>query len=473
MNGIAKKLDFAKDYKIAIVFIAISILCVVSSLCWQFWLLLEVGLCLTSVIYFSKRFHDLLNIHLVAIGLIVLYSLPSTISILAGKIVLSENELLVFFSAIAIGLVGYTFGVLFFKGLFPCEKKESPKLSRKINALFWLTYKYRYLLAFIACTILFYVGFMHRGMSYRQSVAYRMETTGVIVYFNSLIPTVFSALMIAMISIVGDLKKYKKLSWLSYLFIILVILSVVGGRRIWIIALFACLMLSFQPYLKRRYMLLIIILAFFATFLISGGVRYARAGGSFTENAKKFYEYSLNAKNMTSTDLVWRWSSLNSPFSTFITLIKNVPEDVNFDYSAYIKDLSLLIPTVIYPERPLPYNQWYVKTFEPERFERGGGRTFYVLGFGYLFAGSIGVFIHLFLFGALFEWLNRFFKTIGAAAGLFLYSYFFMQLFRFVVGCGFIVFIKASLILGFLIPVALLFLFTLILDSLNLKRIRT
>ncbi len=113
------------------------------------------------------------------------------------------------------------------------------------------------------------------------------------------------------------------------------------------------------------------------------------------------------------------WSSFNSPFSTFIHLIKHIPQNISFDYYAYVNDLSLIIPKIIYPGRPLPYNEWYVKTFEPELFAVGGGKTFYVLGFGYLFAGLIGVFIHLFLFGILFEWLNKVFRMIGSAAGIF------------------------------------------------------
>lgn len=434
------------------------------------WLMLlcEIILWLVLVIHFSKGFRYFLNIHSIVISLIVLYSLPSTILMLQDKITMNNAEILILFSTIYIGLIGYTFGVLFFKRLFFFKKRKIAKLSKIINALFWLTYKYRYVLLFIICIVLFHWGFMPRGMSYRQSVTYRMETPGVIQYFNLLIPYVFSVLMVAMISIVGDLKKYKKLSWLSYLFIILVVLSIIGGHRIWIIALFACLMISFQPYLKRRHNLLIVIPVAIMILVISGGVRYARVGESFTENTNRFYEYFLNIKNMTFTDLMWRWgmNSITASFSTYITLIKNIPQNIKYDYSAYIKDFSLLIPTIIYPERPLPYNKWYVKTFEPEIFQRGGGKTFYVLGFGYLFAGPVGVLIHLFLCGILFEFLNKFFKMIGGAAGVFLYSYFFIELFRFVVGYGFIAFIKVNLILNFFIPITLLFLFTLIFNLL-------
>ena len=471
MNNLFNEIkNFVKNHRILFIFLVLSLFCGIISQYWQFWLIFGIVLYLILIFYFSNEFKNIFNIHIVALSLIVLYAIPSTILILRGEIPLDNDESLMLFSSISIGVIGYTFGSLFLKKLFSFEKKENTQLSKKLNALFWLAYKYRYILAFISGLVILYWGLMPMSMSYKESVVYRMETPGVIQYFSSLIPLVFSVLIVAMISIIGDAKKYKKLSWLSYLLITLVILSIIAGHRIWIIALFACLMLVFQPYLKRRHMLIIVILAFFMVFVISGGVRAARGGESIEENLKNFYEYFVNIKNMNLTDLMWGWSDFTVPFSTFITLVKNIPQNINFDYSAPIKDFSLLIPTIIYPERPLPYNQWYVKTFEPEIFKRGGGRTFYVIGFGYLFAGPVGVFIHLFLFGVLFEWLRKFFKMIGNAAGLFFYSYFFIALFSFVRGLGIASFIKNSLILNFLIPIFLLFFFVLFLNSLRPKK---
>jgi len=205
MKRLVKKLNFAKDYKIAIVFVVISILCAACSLCWQFWLLFEVSLCAMAVIYFSKRFHDLLNIHAVVTGLIVLYSIPSTILILQGKIELSADQRLALFSSICIGLFAYVVGVLFLKKAVFFEKRKNTKLSKRANRLFWLAYRYRYVLTFILCIILIYRGFMPRGMSYTESVSYRIKTTGAVGYLNLLIPTVFSALLVGMISIIDIL----------------------------------------------------------------------------------------------------------------------------------------------------------------------------------------------------------------------------------------------------------------------------
>jgi oligosaccharide repeat unit polymerase len=449
-------------------YLIISLLCGVISQYWQFWLIFGIILYIILLIYFSKKLRDLFNIHAVVLSLIILHAFPSTILILSGEIYLDNQESLMLFSSISMGLIGYTFGALFFKKLFSFEKKKNTKLSKNLNGLFWLTYRYRYVLAFISGLVIFRWGFMPMSMSYQESVWYRMEIPGVIQYFNSLIFTVFSVLTVAMISIIGDVKKYKKLSLLSYLLILLVILSIIGGHRIWIIALFACLILAFQSRLKRRHILVIIIFVVFMAFVISGGVRFARVGRSFTETLINFYQYFLIIRNMSFIDLMWGFSDFTIPFSTFVTLVKNIPQNINFDYLLPIKDMSLLIPTIIYPERPLPVAKWYVATFEPGIFARGGGVTFYAIGYGYLFAGPIGVLIYLFLFGALFEWFNKFFRMIGETAGLFLYSYFFSSLFVFVRGGEFFGFIK-YLLMDFFLPIFLLFLFVIILNSLKLK----
>lgn len=466
------KTNTVSQRKICVLAVIAIFLMSTVSIYWQFWLLLDVFLAILLIMFFSNQFRNIFNIHSVVISLIVLYALPSSISILQGEIEMSGDKRLTLFSSFAACFIGYLFGVLFFRCLFPFRKRKVGLLPKKINALFWITYKHRYTLAIFVCIMLAFRGFLPRGMSYRESVTYRAETTGVIRYFNALLPTIFSSLMIAMVSITGDLSRRKRLSWLSYLLITLVALSIIGGHRIWIIAIFACLMLCFQPYLKRRHMICIVVTAFFATFIISGIVRYARRGETFSATAKNFQEYFVNIKDMSFKELMWKWNTFTLPFSTYLTIIENIPENVNFDYFAYIKDASFLIPTVLYPNRPLPHNIWYVKTFEPEFYHRGAGKTFYVLGFGYLFAGVPGVFVHLFLFGTLFEWLRRFFETLGTAASLFLYSYFFVQLLKFTVGYGFIVFVKNSIVLDYFVPIFLLFLLSGILDLLSPKKYR-
>ncbi|MFZ2969749.1 MAG: O-antigen polysaccharide polymerase Wzy, partial [Minisyncoccia bacterium] len=311
--------------------------------------------------------------------------------------------------------------------------------------------------------------FMPSSMSYTDSIKYRMETTGVVQYLNSLFSVVFSVLIITLISIVGDVKKKNELSRLSYLFIGLTVLSIVAGYRIWIIALFAALILVFQSRIKRRHILIFVVVAFTMTFVISGGVRAARGGKNISENLRNIYTYFLDAGNKPFTELMWGFSDFTLPFSTFITIVENIPQNTSFQYDLYLRDFSLLIPTVVYPDRPLPVGVWYVKNFEPELYEKGGGLTFYVIGYGYLLAGPFGVFLHLFLWGGVLELFNKTFKMIGGAAAIFLYSYFFVSLFSFARGGEFFSFFKNSIIMYFALPLFLLVLLVVIIDSLKLK----
>jgi len=125
MAVLAKKFYPIKNHKIIFIFLGISLLSGTISLFWQFWLVFGIILYIILIIYFSKGFKDLLNIHVVALSLIVLHAVPSTILILKGEIPLDNDESLRLFSAIGIGLIGYTFGALFFKKLFSFEKKEN------------------------------------------------------------------------------------------------------------------------------------------------------------------------------------------------------------------------------------------------------------------------------------------------------------------------------------------------------------
>ena len=84
--------------------------------------------------------------------------------------------------------------------------------------------------------------------------------------------------------------------------------------------------------------------------------------------------------------------------------------------------------------------------------------------FGYLFAGIIGSFIYLFLYGVLFEIFRKFFIIVGGPAAIFLYSCYFTSLFAFGRGTGIIVYVK-SIIMNIVVPISLLFIFILALNT--------
>jgi len=462
----------ARDIKVLLIILLLAALCGILSLFWKFWFVFTCILFVILFMYFSKGFKDIMNIHSVAISLIVVYAVPSTVLILLGEIPVSDTELMLLLSSISIGLIGYSFGTFFTRKLFPFWKTRKAHFSNKANTLFWMAYRYRYILALISAIIYLGQGFMPTSMSYGESITYRMETPGVIQYFNALASAVFSLLLIAIISIVGDIKKHKKLSLLSYLLILFVIVAIIGGQRIWIIALFGCLLIAFSTIMKRKHFILVVALSVVLVFVLSGGVRYARSmQGGIGGNLKGFIEYFSTPK--TLRDIMWGCSDFTLPFSSFVDFVKNMPDKMHFHYNAYINDFSLLIPTIIYPTRPLPYSKWYMKVFYPELYAIGAGHSFYVIGFGYLFGGPLGVLLHLFLFGILFELINELLKTIGGAAAIFLYSFFFAQLFAFVTSCGFASFIKTSIIMYFLVPLFLLLLFVMFLNMLRPRRVKS
>jgi oligosaccharide repeat unit polymerase len=436
------------------------------TLYWQFWLFFDLFLYLILVVYFVRGYLGLLNIHLIAVTLIMLYALPSIISILNGTIAVDNHQFMVLLSSIGIGLIGYFTGVIVFKGLFPYREMEVSLLSQEANTLFWLAYKYRWILALISIMLFLQKGFM----SYSESIVYRMQTTGFADFTRALPTLVFSVLLVAIISIVGDMNKRKKLSLLSYILIALVVFSTISSNtRTWIITLGACLAVSIFFYAKKKIKPKHILLIFLAAVLVYGivvAIPWARSGTSVVENLKNFPQYFLSPRVLNIMN-VGEFGS----FESFITLVKNIPDNMGFHFDAYINDFQLLIPTTLYSHRPLPPAKWYTLTFFPGAYSRGLGMGFYVIGFGYLFAGPIGVLIHLFLFGLLFEALNRFFRKTGVA-GIFFYSYFFTSLFTFARADGFFVFIKNALLMYLFIPVALLAIFVIILYLVNRTVVR-
>ena len=448
----------------------LTVALVVAVLFSEFWIAFAAAVYFILFFRFSRGLRELTNMHAVVLSLIVLHAIPASVMIIQGKIGLSSLEIIRLYSSIAIGLAGYGAGALLFEKLFSSKETKMSGLARKLNEYFWLAYKYRMLLALVSGLLIAFFGFMPLSMSYTESVAYRMDTTGVVQYFTSLLSLVFSVLGVAMISIVGDIEKRGKLSWLSYLLIILVVLSIIAGHRIWIVGLIGCLLIVFQPRLKRRHMLAMAVIGIILFFMFSGAVRYARSGATFRQSVANFQSYMINFKDMNFRDMVWGFSDLTVPFSTFITIVQNVPDKIGYDLAVPVNDLSLLVPTIFYPDRPLSYAQWYVKTFEPEVYAMGGGRTFYIIAIGYLFAGPIGAFFCMLMFGALLECINRFFKSTQGVAGIFLYSYFFTALIGLVRGSGFFGFIKTGIMLYFLIPLVLLFGFVLVFNAIIPKK---
>ncbi|MFZ2970726.1 MAG: hypothetical protein WA063_06255, partial [Minisyncoccia bacterium] len=115
MISFLKYFNFSKINENIVFLLLVSLFAGTASLFWQFWLLLGLFIYVVAIMWFSQGLRNILNIHVVALTLVVLHAVPSTVLIISGDIYLNGIESLALFSSICIGLIGYIFGALLFK----------------------------------------------------------------------------------------------------------------------------------------------------------------------------------------------------------------------------------------------------------------------------------------------------------------------------------------------------------------------
>lgn len=82
------------------------------------------------------------------------------------------------------------------------------------------------------------------------------------------------------------------------------------------------------------------------------------------------------------------------PFETFPQMLKSVGATVNPQFGfTYLKAPLFFIPSAIFPQRPLPLSNWYIRTFYGGGYGLNEGRQFFFLSEGYLNFGYSGVFV--------------------------------------------------------------------------------
>lgn len=100
------------------------------------------------------------------------------------------------------------------------------------------------------------------------------------------------------------------------------------------------------------------------------------------------------------------------PFETMPQMIKSAGSEIPFEYGkTFIQAPAFFIPSVLYPDRPLPLTNWYMNVFYDDGSNLNQGRAFFFLSEGYLNCGPAGVlmvalFWGIFL-GALVEYRRR------------------------------------------------------------------
>lgn len=88
------------------------------------------------------------------------------------------------------------------------------------------------------------------------------------------------------------------------------------------------------------------------------------------------------------------------PFETLPTVMQATPDRVPFRLgSTYVEALAFVIPSVLWPGRPLPLVNWYMQAFYGSGYGLNEGRAFFFLAEGYLNFGPVGVGIVMALWG--------------------------------------------------------------------------
>jgi oligosaccharide repeat unit polymerase len=109
-------------------------------------------------------------------------------------------------------------------------------------------------------------------------------------------------------------------------------------------------------------------------------------GNVETENSRMFY-------TLTTGEFV-------VPFETFPQMIQSLGRDIPPQMGlTYLKSSLLWIPTVLFPDRPLPLLNWYMQTFYAYNGTLNVSRAFFFLSEGYLNFGPLGVFVTMLAWG--------------------------------------------------------------------------
>lgn len=99
------------------------------------------------------------------------------------------------------------------------------------------------------------------------------------------------------------------------------------------------------------------------------------------------------------------------PFETLPTLMAAHDEQVHLQWGATLGTaVSLLVPSVLWPDRPLPLGNWYMATFYGSGYGLNEGRAFYFAAEGWLNFGPAGVLVVMALWGVFWGILGAYLK---------------------------------------------------------------
>lgn len=246
------------------------------------------------------------------------------------------------------------------------------------------------------------------------------------------------------------------------------VLLIIMGRRAEVVFLgVSSLIVWHFVYRKitRKWLFVIVMAGFFSMNLV--GMIRGEAYSSFSEAINVLSE-NTSARSADSGMETYIYTVTEGqfvvPFATLPELMAHLGNDMSYHYGgASLGSFALIIPTIIWPDRPLPLSNWYERTFYNSAAKSNEGRQFFVLTAPYMDFGVFGVLFFGLLCGWLFaKWGMFLMRRIESPIFLTMYAVFVGSMLSFVSGDmigSAVVFIKA------IVPLLVLLCFVLLTGS--------
>lgn len=125
-----------------------------------------------------------------------------------------------------------------------------------------------------------------------------------------------------------------------------------------------------------------------------------------------------------SNDLDHRWfytlttGEFVVPFETLPEMVRSVGTRVPPTLgTTFLRAPLFMVPSVIYPDRPLPLTNWYMAKFYGSGFGLNEGRAFFFMSEGYLNFGPAGIILLLFAWGAFWGAVREYVRLANGNPG--------------------------------------------------------
>jgi len=207
-------------------------------------------------------------------------------------------------------------------------------------------------------------------------------------------------------------KSKKKIFYIILLLLVVTASFAIMGRRGALVILIGSSMYLFHQLYKpiKLYKLIGIgIIGFYFLTLI--GFLRGDSYENLSSLANKLQEKKVQIDSDKSVDFLYTVTTGNFavPFETFPQVIKSLGSEYNLGFGFYsLRSFSIIIPSALWSDRPIPLSNWYMKTFYGTT-QLNEGRQFFLLSAPYMDFGPSGIV----LIGIIFAFFWRIILKIG------------------------------------------------------------